>query len=74
MYKNTTGIPHTKNTITMSHMLSVADVATILGVSRQTVYTYIYTESLPSITVGRIRRIHPDSLNKWILEREKTYG
>jgi excisionase family DNA binding protein len=60
--------------MSIPHMLSVADVATILGVSRQTIYTYIYTEGLPSITVGRIRRVHPDSLNKWILEREKTYG
>jgi excisionase family DNA binding protein len=55
-------------------MLSVAEVATIIGVSRQTVYTYIYTEGLPSITVGRIRRIHPESLHKWLLAREKTYG
>ena len=60
--------------ISLSHMLSVAEVATIIGVSRQTVYTYIYTEGLPSITVGRIRRIHPESLHKWLLAREKTYG
>src|SRR3989442_593969 len=69
--KTTVNLP-AKYSITMTHMLSVADVATILGVCRQTVYTYIYTEGLPSITVGRIRRIHPDSLNKWVLEKEKT--
>ena len=55
-------------------LLSVADVAGYLGVSRQTVYTYIYHEGLPSITVGGIRRIHPESLKKWLLAREKTYG
>jgi excisionase family DNA binding protein len=55
-------------------LLSVSDVADYLGVSRQTVYTYIYHEGLPSITVGGIRRIHPESLKKWLLAREKTLG
>jgi len=55
-------------------LLSVSDAATLLGVCRQTVYTYIYHEGLPSITVGGIRRIHPASLEKWILERETAYG
>ena len=43
-------------------LLSVSDVAIQLGVCRQTVYTFIYREGLPSIVVGRIRRVHPDSL------------
>src|SRR5205807_880499 len=55
-------------------LLSVSDVATLLGVCRQTVYNYMYHEGLPSISVGGIRRIHPDSLNHWILEREVSYG
>ena len=55
----------------MAHMLSVAEVATIIGVSRQTVYTYIYREGLPSIKVRGIRRVHPDSLHSWLREREQ---
>ncbi len=51
-------------------LLSVADVAVRLGVCRQTVYTFIYREGLPSILVGRIRRVHPDSLEGWLRERE----
>jgi len=51
-------------------LLSVADVAVQLGVCRQTVYTFIYREGLPSILVGRIRRVHPDSLEGWLRERE----
>lgn len=51
-------------------LLSVADVAVRLGVCRQTVYTFIYREGLPSIVVGRIRRVHPDSLEGWLRERE----
>jgi len=51
-------------------LLSIADVAVQLGVCRQTVYTYIYREGLPSIKVREIRRIHHDSLEDWIRARE----
>ena len=51
-------------------LLSIADVAIHLGVCRQTVYTYIYHEGLPSIKVRGIRRVHPDSLRSWLKERE----
>jgi excisionase family DNA binding protein len=51
-------------------LLSIAEVAGQLGVCRQTVYTYIYREGLPSIKVRGIRRVHPDSLHAWLKERE----
>ena len=51
-------------------LLSIVDVAFQLGVCRQTVYTYIYHEGLPSIKVRGIRRIHPDSLRDWLMKRE----
>ncbi len=52
-------------------LLSVQDVAIQLGVCRQTVYSYIYREGLPSIVVGGVRRIHPDSLREWLKAHEK---
>lgn len=52
-------------------LLSIADVAVQLGVCRQTVYTYIYHEGLPSIKVRGIRRVHPDSLRDWLMKREQ---
>ena len=52
-------------------LLSIADVAVQLGVCRQTVYTYIYHEGLPSIKVRGIRRVHPDSLVDWLKKREQ---
>lgn len=52
-------------------LLSIADVAVQLGVCRQTVYTYIYHEGLPSIKVRGIRRVHPDSLDEWLKRREQ---
>lgn len=60
-----------KRTVLQPLLLSVADVAVQLGVCRQTVYTYIYHEGLPSIKVRGIRRVHPDSLNGWLKERER---
>jgi excisionase family DNA binding protein len=55
-------------------LLSVQDVAALLGVCRQTVYCYIYREGLPSISVRGIRRIRPESLNNWLEEREQRFG
>ena len=52
-------------------LLSVADVALQLGVCRQTVYTYIYHEGLPTIKVRGIRRVHPVSLHSWLMEHER---
>lgn len=52
-------------------LLTIPDVAIQLGVCRQTVYNFIYREGLPTILVGRIRRVHPDSLRDWLREREQ---
>lgn len=57
--------------IAQSVLLSVADVAVQMGVCRQTVYNFIYREGLPTIQVGRIRRIDPESLRIWLKEREQ---
>lgn len=52
-------------------LLSVQEVAIQMGVCRQTVYSYIYREGLPSIVIGGVRRIHPDSLREWLKAHEK---
>ena len=52
-------------------LLSVADVAVQLGVCRQTVYTYIYHEGLPTLLLRGVRRVHPDSLERWLLAHEE---
>ncbi len=51
-------------------LLSVADVAVMLGVCRSTVYNYIYHEGLPSIVLRGARRVHPDSLQQWLKDHE----
>ncbi len=63
-----------RETVLQPALLSMADVAVQLGVCRQTVYTYVYHEGLPSIKVRGIRRVHPESLQGWLKERERRVG
>jgi excisionase family DNA binding protein len=51
-------------------LLTIPDVAIKLGVCRATVYNLIYRDGLPSITVGSMRRVHPDSLEDWLKQKE----
>jgi excisionase family DNA binding protein len=53
-------------------LLSVADVAIHLGVSRQTVYNYIYFEGMPSIKIRGMRRVRFEALDVWLKEREQV--
>ena len=53
-------------------LLSVADVAAHLGVSRQTVYNYIYFEGMPSIKIRGMRRVRFEALDVWLKEREQV--
>lgn len=61
----------TKVSTAQPFLLSVQDVAILLGVCRQTVYSYMYHEGLPSIVVRGVRRIHPDSLHEWLKAHER---
>ena len=62
---------HKKVSTAQPLLLSVQDVAIQIGVCRQTIYSYIYREGLPSIVVGGVRRIHPDSLHDWLKAHER---
>jgi excisionase family DNA binding protein len=52
-------------------LLTIPDVAIQLGVCPNTVYNLIYNHGLPSITLDRGRRIHPESLQAWLKSREQ---
>lgn len=52
--------------------LTVSEVADRLALSRMKVYDLIYNEGLPTIMFGRSRRVMPDSLQKWLKEREQS--
>lgn len=51
-------------------MLSVADVADLLSVSRQTVYNLIYHSNLPSVLIGgTLRRIPREDFDAWLKQQ-----
>jgi len=52
-------------------LLTIPDVAIQLGVCRATVYNLIYYKGLPSILLGSVRRVHPDSLHEWLKQCEQ---
>jgi excisionase family DNA binding protein len=47
--------------------LTVTDVAALLQVCRQTVYSYLRA-GLPSKKIRGIRRIHRDELERWLAQ------
>ena len=52
-------------------LLTIPDVAIQLGVCRATVYNLIYYKGLPSVLLGSVRRVHPDSLREWLKRCEQ---
>jgi excisionase family DNA binding protein len=52
-------------------LLTIPDVAIQLGVCRNTVYNLIYRKGLPSVLLGGVRRVHPDSLQAWLKRCEQ---
>ena len=60
-----------KDPVAQPLLLSIPEVAIQLGVCRQTVYNLIYYKGLPSIQLRGVRRIHPESLQKWLKECEQ---
>jgi excisionase family DNA binding protein len=63
-----------KTPVAQPLLLSVADVAIMLGVCRTTVYSYIYYDGLPSMLLRGVRRVHPDSLQEWLKQQEQQFA
>jgi excisionase family DNA binding protein len=51
-------------------LVSVEDAAELLDVGRSTVYDLMRTRSVPSVRIGRCRRIPLDGLRAYIAELE----
>ncbi len=56
---------------TQPKLMSVAQVADFLHLSRSKVYQLIRQEGLPVISFGRAFRVSFVSLQRWLSEREK---
>jgi hypothetical protein len=53
-------------------MLSVTDVAGILGVSRAFAYSLFHAHDFPVIVIGKRRIVKKDSFLNWLRKKEKT--
>ena len=51
-------------------LLSIADVCSMLHLSRPKLHALIVHEGLPTIKFGRAVRISPTSLQRWLANRE----
>ncbi len=47
-------------------LLSVDEVATFLGVKRDTVYKLIDRNGLPGVKVGRLWKFRQDEIDEWV--------
>jgi excisionase family DNA binding protein len=56
----------------LSTLLTIPQVAAVLGLGRKKVYQLIYFEGLPIMKFGRAVRINPTSLKQWIARREQS--
>jgi excisionase family DNA binding protein len=54
-----------------SQLLSIPEVAAYLGISRAHVYKLIHN-GLPTIRLGRLVRIHQQTLDTWLKAQEQA--
>jgi len=47
-------------------MLSVKDVAQLLGVGQAKAYALLNQEGFPQVRLGKMRKVSRDALKKWI--------
>lgn len=47
-------------------VLSIKQVAEVLGVSRACVYRMVKDDSLPKIQVGKVNKIYREALRHWL--------
>lgn len=55
-------------------LLTVAEAAQILGIGRSTAYFLVMKEQLPSIKLGRARRVPAFALDKFIERQLQEQG
>jgi excisionase family DNA binding protein len=52
--------------VAIQKLLTVTDVASLLSLSKVTIYELIKNDGLPTLKINGARRIHPGKLQSWI--------
>ena len=55
----------------MDRLLSVVEVAAMLGLSRHTIYTWVSKRKLPIVKVGSRTMFQRSEIERWIVERHR---
>jgi excisionase family DNA binding protein len=63
--------PQTEET---KRLLSAEDLARELGVGRTTAYSLLWTRAIPSMKVGRLRKVRWEDLEAYIAARMEQRG
>jgi excisionase family DNA binding protein len=53
-------------------LLNADDLARELGVSRTTAYSLLWSEAIPSMKVGRLRKVRREDLEAYLAERMES--
>jgi excisionase family DNA binding protein len=56
--------------IMATKLLKVTDVANVLNISRSKAYSMLDQGDIPSIRMGKLRRVHPEVLNQFIIDNQ----
>jgi excisionase family DNA binding protein len=59
----------TERTPERNELLSARDLARVLGVSRSTAYGLLWSGEIPSLKIGRSRKLRRTDLDKFVAER-----
>jgi excisionase family DNA binding protein len=56
--------------IMVAKLLKVTDVMNILNISRSKAYSMLDQGDIPSLRFGKLRRVHPEVLNQFIIDNQ----
>jgi excisionase family DNA binding protein len=56
--------------IMATKLLKVTDVANVLNISRSKAYSMLDEGDIPSIRMGKLRRVLPEVLNQFIIDKQ----
>jgi excisionase family DNA binding protein len=51
-------------------LMKVTDVASVLNISRSKAYSMLDQGDIPYIRMGKLRRVHPEILNQFIIDNQ----
>jgi len=60
--------------MTDDRWLSVDEIATHLGVKRDTIYIWIERKGMPAHKLGRLWKFQKDDVDGWVVRSAGTYG